>query len=95
MLWTDEAVFTRSRVHAIHNMHLWATENPHVISHSSFRQSVYVRAEILDDDVIGRYVTKDDPDEPHYCFHCTAGCASACAREHNKASPKFSLRIRT
>jgi hypothetical protein len=35
VLWTDEAVFTRSGVHNPHNLHVWTTENPHGTSHSS------------------------------------------------------------
>lgn len=37
VLWTDEAVFTRSGVYSIHSLHVWPTENlmlP-VTSHSS------------------------------------------------------------
>lgn len=28
VLWTDEAEYTRSDVHNLHSLHVWATENP-------------------------------------------------------------------
>jgi hypothetical protein len=37
VLWTDEAVFTRSGVHSLHNLHVWTTENPHATRHFSFQ----------------------------------------------------------
>jgi hypothetical protein len=37
VLWTDEAVSTRSGVHNLHNLYVWATENLHANRHSSLQ----------------------------------------------------------
>jgi hypothetical protein len=57
VLRTDEAVFTRSVVHSLQNLHIWTAEKLFVTLHSStdfvstFGSEVYV-----DDYVIGAYV---------------------------------------
>jgi hypothetical protein len=58
VLWIAEEVFTRR---CVHNFYLWATDNPHVIHQSSFRQrfSVNFWAVIVNDCVIGPYVIQD------------------------------------
>jgi hypothetical protein len=60
MSCTDEAVFTRRDVHNIHNLHEWATQNPHVVRHSTFQKniSVNVWAGTVDDYVIRPYTRR-------------------------------------
>jgi hypothetical protein len=57
----------RSCVHSLHNLRLWATENPHTTRHPSFQQwfSVSFWDSIVDDYVIGPYVTPDRLDGAH------------------------------
>jgi hypothetical protein len=61
VLWTDEAGFTRDGVLNLHNLHVWAEENPNPTRSSSFqhRFSVNVWAGIVDDYLIGPYVIED------------------------------------
>jgi hypothetical protein len=60
VLWTDEAGFTRDGEMNLHNLHVWAEENPHPTRSSSFqhRFSVNIWAGIVDDHLIGPYVTE-------------------------------------
>ena len=55
ILWTDESLFTREGVFNTHNMHHWATENPHASRQSSFQRrfKVNVWAGIVGDQLIG------------------------------------------
>jgi hypothetical protein len=55
VLWTDEAEFTRDGAMNLHNLHVWAEENPHPTRSSSFqhRFSVNIWAGIVDDHLIG------------------------------------------
>lgn len=55
VLWTDESIFTRNGFGNIHNMHHWATQNPHVIfpCKHQHRFSINVWVGILNDRVIG------------------------------------------
>jgi hypothetical protein len=39
ILWTDEACFTREVVFNVHNSHLWARDNPHVIRERGYKPS--------------------------------------------------------
>jgi hypothetical protein len=61
VLWTDEAGFTRDGVMNLHNLHIWAEENPRRTRYSSFqhRFSVNVWAGIVDGRLIGPYVIED------------------------------------
>jgi hypothetical protein len=60
-LWTDEAGFTRDGVMNLHNLHIWAEENPHPTQSSSFQHtfSVNVWAGIVDDHLTGPYVIEN------------------------------------
>jgi hypothetical protein len=60
VLWTDEAGFTRDGVMNLHNLHVWAAENPRPTRSSSFqhRFSVNFWAGIVDDHLIGPYVNR-------------------------------------
>jgi hypothetical protein len=68
VLWTDEAGFTRDGVMNLHNLHVWAEENPHPTRSSSFqhRFSVNVWAGIVDDQLIGSYVIEDRIGDAQY-----------------------------
>jgi hypothetical protein len=59
--WIDKAGFMRVGVMNLHNLHVWAEENPHPTRSSSFqhRFSVNVWAGIVDDHLIGLYTTED------------------------------------
>jgi hypothetical protein len=63
MLWTDEVVFTRSVVHNLHNLHVWAAQNSHATRQYSFQQGfcVNVLARIVADYVIIPYAIQAHP----------------------------------
>jgi hypothetical protein len=66
VLWTDEALFTRTGVHNRYNLHV--TENPHISRHYSYQQgfSVNVFAGIIDEYTIEPNVIHNCLDEAHY-----------------------------
>lgn len=57
IMFTDEANFSRNAIRNLHNNHVWAEENPHVISETNTQQqfSVNVWAGIIGDHLIGPF----------------------------------------
>lgn len=55
ILWTDEAMFTRTGLYNAHNEHWWSFSNPHVIRehHHQERFSVNVWAGMIGDRILG------------------------------------------
>jgi hypothetical protein len=68
VLWTDDAGFTRGVLMNLHNLRVWAEENPHPTRSSSLqhRFSVNVWAEIVDVRLIGPYVIEYRIDGAQY-----------------------------
>lgn len=71
ILWTDEASFTREGVNNFHNLHMWASENPHLIRESSFQQrfSVNVWAGIIGNTFIGPVILPNRLNSSSYLNH--------------------------
>lgn len=55
ILFTDEATFTRSGFTNVHNIHVWAEENPHavIVIHNQVNFMANVWAGIIDNFVLG------------------------------------------
>lgn len=61
ILFTDEAIFTRSGLRNTHNEHWWSAENPHKTTETNFqhRFSLNVWCGIIDEHLIGPYIFED------------------------------------
>lgn len=58
IMFSDEATFTRDGINNMHNMHIWADENPHatVESHFQHRFSVNVWCGVVCDQLLGPFI---------------------------------------
>jgi hypothetical protein len=75
VLWTEEAVLTRSGVLTVHNMRAWATQNLRATRDSSFQQDLMSN---FGRNSIWMHVTQDRLGGPHYADSTFVwGCASS------------------